>query len=112
MQHQLQACIDACLGCAQECDNCAKACMIEPDAASLIECVRWDRDCADMCRLAVNLMRRDSHFLEEVCRLCGEFCNGCADECAKHDHDHCQRCAEACRQCAEECYRMSGVPTA
>jgi hypothetical protein len=31
----------------------------------------------------------------------------CAQECAKHQHDHCQKCAESCRQCADACSRAN-----
>ncbi|ECX3894299.1 four-helix bundle copper-binding protein, partial [Salmonella enterica] len=31
----------------------------------------------------------------------------CAEECARHDHDHCQNCARACSQCADACLKMA-----
>ncbi|WP_394345089.1 four-helix bundle copper-binding protein [Antarcticibacterium arcticum] len=32
----------------------------------------------------------------------------CAEECAKHDHEHCKKCAQVCNECAEACHRHHG----
>jgi len=109
---EMQSCIDACVSCAQECERCAEACLEEKDIRSLAECMRLDRDCADMCWTAAGLMSRSSHFAHDACRVCAEICDTCAGECAKHEMDHCQRCAEACRTCAEECRRMAAAAAA
>jgi hypothetical protein len=106
---QYHSCIEACVQCAQECEHCADACLKEADVSTLAERIRRDRDCAELCWTSAALMSRDSNFLDDLCRLCAEFCDLCGNECAKHDHDHCQSCAAACRHCAEECRRMAGV---
>lgn len=101
--------IEACVRCAQECEYCASACLEEHEVEMLAECIRLDRDCADVCWSASAFMSRGSRFAAEVCRVCAEICDACGDECAKHKHAHCQRCAEACRHCADECRQMAGV---
>lgn len=73
----------------------------------MVTCIQLDRDCADICRLASALMARNSPYAAQVCQLCAKICTACADECAKHEHDHCQECAKACRRCAEECSKMA-----
>src|SRR2546425_3092271 len=94
MTHEhFQACIDACVHCAQECEHCGHACLSEADVAHLMECIQLDCDCAEMCWLAAGFMSRGSHFAVELCRVCAEICDACAAERAKHEHDHCQRCA-------------------
>jgi hypothetical protein len=100
-------CIDACEACAAECEHCATACLSEKQVESLTRCIRMDRDCADLCRLAAALMSRDSSFAREVCRLCAAICDACAAECERHDMEHCGRCAKACRTCATECRKMA-----
>src|SRR5207244_3196848 len=98
---QHRSCIEACARCAQECEHCADACLSEDDLRGLAECIRLDRDCAEMCWLASAFMSRGSQFAADLCRVCAEACEACGDECARHEHEHCQRCARACRDCAE-----------
>jgi hypothetical protein len=70
-------------------------------------CIKLDRDCADICRLAAAYMARDSAFALSICQLCAQICDACGRECAKHEKDHCQACAAACRACAEACRKMA-----
>lgn len=108
MSHEIHhSGIEACVRCAQECEHCADACLKEDDLRSLAECIRLDRDCAEVCWLAAAFMSRGSPFIEDICRVCAEICGACAEECSHHDHDHCRRCAEACHECAEECRQMA-----
>lgn len=108
MSHeQYQSCIEACFRCAEACEHCATACLGEADVAKMAECIRLDRDCADICLLAAAYMARDSRHAKALCELCADVCETCGAECAKHSHSHCQECAEACRRCAEECRRMA-----
>lgn len=110
MAHQEhRSCIDACVRCAQECEHCANACLGEPEVEKMTECVRLDRDCAELCWTAAGYMSRGSQFLNELCEVCADVCDSCAAECHKHEQEHCQRCADACRQSADECRRMSGA---
>lgn len=102
-----QACVEACFRCAEACEHCAIACLAEPDVAKMAECIRLDRDCADVCLLAAVYMCRDSRYVKQICGFCAEVCEACGAECAKHPHGHCQECAEACRRCAEECRKMA-----
>lgn len=101
------SCIQACNACAIACEHCAASCLREEDAGHMALCIRTDRDCADLCRLAALLMARDSPLADEICRLCAIACQACAEECAKHDHDHCQECAQACQRCVVECEAMA-----
>ncbi|KAF9122595.1 hypothetical protein BGX30_001898, partial [Mortierella sp. GBA39] len=78
----------------------------EYEIAMLRECIRLDRECADICDLAAQSMLRHSPFVTQICELCITACEACAEECSKHEHDHCQACAEACRRCAEACRQM------
>ncbi len=75
--------------------------------AMMTECVRLDRDCADLCRLAAAFMSRGSDHAAALCCLCAKACSACAAECNKHTHDHCRQCAEACERCADECRKIA-----
>lgn len=101
-----EECIQACLECMEACNVCYDACLKEKDLAMMVDCIRLDRECADICAFAAKSMQSGSPFAKQICQLCAEICEACGNECKKHDHDHCQRCAEACFRCAEECRKM------
>lgn len=73
----------------------------------MAECIRLDRECADICAYAAESMARNSPFVQQICQLCAKICEACGNECKKHDHVHCQQCAEACLICAETCRKMA-----
>lgn len=106
---QYQTCIEACVQCAQECEHCGNACLQESDVKKMAECIRLDRDCAEICWSAAAYMSRGSQFAQDICLICAEICDACGAECRKHQMDHCQRCADACERCAEECRQMAGA---
>lgn len=98
------------VACARECRLCAQACQDEEDAAPLDACIRLSQDCADLCALGADLLRRRSVFHARLCGLCAEACEACADECDRHpEMDACRECAEACRRCAESCRAMAAA---
>lgn len=107
--HEHHSCIEACVNCAQECEHCANACLDERDVKAMAECIRLDKDCAEICWTAAAYMSRGSQFSQQVCTVCADICDACAAECRKHKVEHCERCAEACENCAEECRRMAGA---
>ncbi len=108
-QQRYHACIEACVECWTACEMCSDACLHEENVEKMVRCIRLDRDCAAICRLAAEAMVRGSEFAARICALCAEICDACGEECAKHadHHDHCRVCAEACRRCADECRRMA-----
>lgn len=99
--------IEACNKCVTACEECEAACLREPDIKMMVRCIELDRDCADVCSLAIQLMSRGSAYAKKFSVFCAEICHACGDECAKHKAEHCQRCAEACYACAEECRNMA-----
>ena len=48
--HKSQACIDACLACSVECEECATSC-INMNDKNHDKCISLCRDCADICAL-------------------------------------------------------------
>ena len=102
-----ETCIDACNKCVTACEHCAASCLREPDINMMVRCIELDRECADMCTLAIQLMSRGSDYAAKFCALCAEICQTCGDECAKHKAEHCQQCAKVCHACAQECRKMA-----
>lgn len=89
--------------CIAECENCASSCLEEDNPKALAACIKLNKDCADICNLAIKFLSRDSKKTISAIGICADICAECAKECEKHDHDHCIDCAEACRQCEQSC---------
>jgi hypothetical protein len=98
------ALIQALLDCALACEHCASSSLKEDDINMMIDCIKLDRDCADICTQAARLLQRDSVIGHQYLLLCEEICRLCAAECSKHDHEHCRQCAVACEECADACH--------
>ncbi len=104
---QFQTCMDACDRCAAQCEHWADTWRHEPHTESIADCISLAQDCAEFCRMAVAMMRRESHFTAEICRVGAEICDVCAAQAARHEHAACQQLASECRACAEECRRLT-----
>lgn len=107
-------CIEACAECADTCAACADACLAEDNVAEMVDCIRLNLDCADVCRVTGTLITRPSHrdapALRAQLQACIEMCKACGDHCEQHSAiEHCRICAEACRACAEACETMLGA---
>lgn len=102
-----QTCIDACAKCAQICEECFNMCLQEADVKARGNCIKTLQDCAEICTTSACFMSRQSGSIKEVCTLCADICEKCANECAMFKDQHCQSCADTCRQCANECRNMA-----
>lgn len=91
------------LACQKACQICFDACLKEDHVAMMAECIRTDRECADICGLVVDFAYRESNLFSDLVAVCARACEVCATECEQHDHDHCQQCAKACRECEAAC---------
>jgi len=89
--------------CIAACENCANACLEEDMVKDMINCIKTDRDCADICGTTHRLVARNSDNAGAMLKLCAELCGKCAQECETHDMQHCQDCAKACRECEKVC---------
>ena len=101
-----EACIEACLRCASECQQCAAFCLQEDDTSMMARCIQLDMECAAICYATAQLMSLGSDRAIALCQICADICESCAMECGRHDADHCQRCAVDCRACEEECRKL------
>nr|WP_307256426.1 four-helix bundle copper-binding protein [Oikeobacillus pervagus] len=91
--------IKACFRCMEACNISFHAC--KKAEANLAGCMDLQRECADICNLAIQSMQRSSPFVGEICGLCAQICEACAIECKKHGYQHCRDCAQACDECVE-----------
>lgn len=105
MNEAKTALLDKLLACKQACEHCFDACLQEDDVKMMAECIRTDRECADICGIVINYAHRESPIFEDLVAACKKACDLCAQECEKHadHHDHCKQCAIACRECEAAC---------
>ena len=105
----LTAAIEACANSSQTCTSCADSSLAEDDVATMVDCIAFCDDCADVCTAAERLLSRPLHVdrtvLHRLLRACVRECTVCAEECEKHaaHHRHCGICARVCRACAKAC---------
>ncbi|WP_223257252.1 four-helix bundle copper-binding protein [Phormidesmis priestleyi] len=73
-QSQLESCIEACLDCLRECENCATACLDSEMIEMMAHCIKTCRDCADTCDICARFMARNSDLHAQLCGVCAEAC--------------------------------------
>ncbi|MBU1538416.1 MAG: four-helix bundle copper-binding protein [Alphaproteobacteria bacterium] len=109
--------IEEAYACAATCRICADACLGESMVSDMVQCIRLDLDCADICAAtgAVGARRTGSNeaVIKWMLKVCAEACAACATECEKHAgmHEHCRICAEACRRCEDACRKAADTIT-
>lgn len=104
---QYQAVMETLHECMAACNHCYDACLKEEDMKMMAECIRLDRECADICAYLEQAISRGTPFISELAGVCAVICEACGNECQKHQHNHCQKCAEACFKCAEACRQLA-----
>jgi Domain of Unknown Function (DUF326) len=105
--NKYKQCIEECLRCASICNNCASSCTQDTDIQKMAKCIQLDMECAAVCYCSAQLMSMGSEKASDVCCICADMCEACANECGKHQTEHCQKCAQTCNECAEECRKMA-----
>lgn len=92
--------------CQHQCNHCFKSCLEEDQVKMMVDCIKLDRECSDICALTLQMVASESYFAKDMVLLCINACQKCAQECEKHDNDHCRECAAACRECEEACRKL------
>ena len=54
--------IEKVMACQKACEHCFDRCLQEEDVKMMAECIRTDRDCADICGMVVS-----SHIVKVPC---------------------------------------------
>jgi hypothetical protein len=104
---KFQSCIDTCLECANQCDYCILECLKEENIKVLVQCIRLNRECAQMCLNTARTMTLGSEHYWDVCKVCADYCDRCVIECEKRTYmDCCRLCVEICKRCADECRKI------
>ncbi|HCW72736.1 MAG TPA: four-helix bundle copper-binding protein [Clostridiaceae bacterium] len=93
--------------CMIACNHCFDACLKEDDVKMMAECIRLDRECADVCGFVSAQLTKEGKVTKDLVAVCAKICDLCAEECEKHEHEHCKACAKSCRTCSEACRNHS-----
>jgi hypothetical protein len=89
--------------CIAACEKCSNACLEEDMIKEMRNCIKTDRDCADICNTTYRLVARNSDNASAMLKVCADICRKCVEECEHHDMQHCQDCAKACNECEKAC---------
>lgn len=109
---ELAAAIDACFDCAEACSACADACLAEQEVHALIECIRTNIDCAEVCTTTARLLARQtapgSPVIKAQLAAAIAATQACAAACDWHGTilEHCRVCAEACKAAQAACEKV------
>jgi hypothetical protein len=103
----VQQCIQACQDCHAICVDTVAYCLTVGGAHAAPEHLAVLTDCAEICHLSEDAMRRDSMTATTLCAACADVCDACATECDGFLGDAQMKvCADRCRSCAAACRQM------
>jgi hypothetical protein len=114
----LVKCIEECFSCAQTCTSCADACLGEQNVQEMVQCIRYNLDCVDVCDATGRVLSRQTqphwNLIRSQLQACVTACQVCGAECGRYaaHMDYCKVCAEACRRCEEACNQLLSAVSA
>lgn len=66
--------IEALNNCVTHCNYCADACLDEGDIKMMVDCIRTDRACAEICRATANLLASNYKDVRSMVEQCRDIC--------------------------------------
>lgn len=106
---QYRSYIEACVEAMNACNVSYVSNLKQYDLEKLCDCIRINRDCAEICAFTVQALSQGNAFATHMAEVCAEACEACVAECSKHNQAHSQECVEACRKCAQMCRELAGM---
>lgn len=104
-----ERCIEECLDCTRLASECATTCLTGGRADAMSRCIGLCLDCATLTAACVELMARNSPSAGQVCGVCADLCDLCAEECERHGNGIMAQCAKACRHCTGTLRQMAAA---
>jgi hypothetical protein len=98
-----EALISALGTCINACNYCADACLEEDNVKMMVDCIRTDRVCAEVCSSLSQILNTRYKNVSGLIDYCISVCEECKNNCEKHEHEHCQKCVKACEECIKAC---------
>lgn len=113
VSQDMAKCIQDCLDCHSSCLNTVSYCLQKGGHHAEPSHLKILMDCAQICQTAADFMLRGSELHREVCDVCADVNERCADDCERHSDGgkdaQMQSCAEVCRRCLQSCRQMASV---
>ena len=104
VKQETRECIEGCTECANTCQETLVHCLQKGDRHADAGHCETLIDCAEFCQVTVDFLLRGSEMATNVCGVCADICNRCAQECETFTDDtQMAECAEACRRAADAC---------
>ncbi len=103
LTEKMQDCIESCANCSGTCVETLSYCMSHGGEYVEASHMRLLLDCADICQITANFLRRGSLTYSQVCRTCADICQVCAESCRFVDDKLMTKCSEICEECAATC---------
>ena len=109
VSEEMRLCIQNCLDCAKACTLLIPHCLSLGGAHATKEHISLLSSCSLICNTSAKLMVFDSDFHHDLCKICAEICNQCADDCDEIGGSDSMMfdTADICRRCADSCERMA-----
>ncbi len=102
------ACLESCVACAVACDEAAHHCLtkLAEGDSQHADRHRATTDCAEFCRLAAQMMARQSPYMIQSCQACGEVCQKTAEIIKDGDAPVMVEARKQMEQCVQTCREM------
>ena len=72
--------IEALNNCVAHCNYCADACLDADDIKMMVDCIRTDRACAEVCSATAKLLAANYSDAKGMVEYCHKTCKKCAEE--------------------------------
>lgn len=109
----LKRCIENCRECHETCQETLAYCLQEGGKHTEASHLTTLLACVEICATSANFMTWGVDLHPQVCGVCAEMCERCADSCTAFTGDETmQHCAEICTRCAQSCLAMAGTAVA
>ena len=108
ISQQMRTCIDTCLDCSAICQETIMHCLQRGGRHADPNHLRLLMDCSHICQTSGSFMLRSSNFYWQLCGICADVSNQCAQSCEQlSDDQQMKDCAEVCRRTSQLCQQMS-----
>ncbi|WP_019928096.1 four-helix bundle copper-binding protein [Nocardia sp. BMG111209] len=97
----IQNAINHLLGCHRRCEHQITESLSRGSEHATARHIQTLRDCSDLCRLAGDLLDRNSEWDGRICELTARVCADTAERCERLGET---ACASVCRAASEACH--------
>lgn len=106
LSQQTQQALQSLAHCSSTCQSMALVhCLEMGGEHARPQHLRLMLDCSEICATTATFLAHKSQFHAQLCALCVDICETCAEDCQKLGQM--EECVAACRDCATICRELS-----